>query len=228
VFVAPSGLPSAVRLLIKNGKNKAYLRSRKDQNVASSIEDGIRRTARDFDSFVTKNVTMEWEAQQQRIFEHFGLAPKTSTLPEASSNSAFNGEASAFGASSFERSRLGGSVGPGGPASVWAKSSMGGSVLGRSLSRSITETSNTNFQGSLFADVDASRQVEISRQVQLRQQSYARAVKRMNETRLGADPGVGNFSIMKEFSELTGASGNDMVSFLSAPNFEVLTEGCYS
>ena len=178
---------------------QAYLRSRKDQNVASSIEEGMRRTARDFDAFVGKNVTNEWDAQKQRIFEHFGLAPKSA--PSSAAAPAFNGGMSAFGASSFGRSRLGKSTAAGlggnggsgglGTNSVWAKSTMGASVLGKSVSRPAEP--DAAFQHSLFADVDSSKQVELSRPVQIRQQRYAQAVKQLNETRLSADPGAGCF-----------------------------------
>lgn len=184
----------------------------------------MRRTARDFDSFVAKNVTNEWEAQKQRIFEHFGLAPRAPAGAGAGSaggaggaggGPAFNGGMSAFGASSFGRSRLGGGsaapVGSGlGTNSVWAKSTMGGSVLGKSVSRP-AEPAATN-QSSLFADVDSSKQVELSRPVQIRQQRYAQAVKLLNETRLTADPGSGSFPLMGKFGDITAGSGTDMLT----------------
>jgi nuclear pore complex protein Nup93 len=181
----------------------------------------MRRTARDFDSFVIKNVTTEWEAQKQRIFEHFGLAPKSSPVPGADNGGAFSGGMSAFGASSFGRSRLGGSIGPGGGLgtnSVWAKSNMGGSVLGKPVATRPAEPSTTRYQGNLFADVDSSMQVELSRQVQQRQQRFSQAVKQLNETRLLADPGSGSFPLMKAFGEITGASGKDMVSLVLGYN----------
>jgi len=104
-------------------------------------------------------------------------------------------------------------VGPGsGSNSVWAKPSFGSSVLGRAAAKP-SEPSSTSFQGNLFADVDPSRQVEVSRQVQIRQQNYAQAVKQMNEVRMSADPGVTSFPIMKTFGDITSASGNDMVGF---------------
>lgn len=217
-------------------KHKSYLRSRKDQNVASSIEEGMRRTARDFDAFVAKNVTMEWEMQRQRIFEHFGLASKAAAGASGGGGEGgggFNGGTSAFGASSFGRSRLGGSVGPGGgmgSSSVWAKSSMGGSVLGRSIAArpaaagAADPYASSSYQGSLFADVDSSMQVELSRQVQLRQQRFSQAVKQLNESRMGSDPASANFPLMKTFGNLTGASGKDIVCFCAnEPPFPLLS-----
>lgn len=181
----------------------------------SSIEDGMRRTSRDFDSFVAKNVTMEWEAQKQRIFEHFGLAPRNATpaIGTAQSdlgNSTFGGGLSAFGVSSFGRSKLGTSFGPG-KGSVWAKNTLGTSVFGRPTATTAAAGATA---GKLFSDIDPTRQMELNRQVQLRQQQFALAVKKMNEVRLGAGTADGSvFPVMKVFGDITGASGNDMVGF---------------
>lgn len=181
----------------------------------SSIEDGMRRTSRDFDSFVAKNVTMEWEAQKQRIFEHFGLAPRNATPAIGATQSDFGnstfGGLSAFGVSSFGRSKLGTSFGPG-KGSVWAKSTLGTSVFGRPTAA--TNAAGVATTGKLFSDIDPTRQMELNRQVQLRQQQFALAVKKMNEVRLSAGTADGSvFPVMKVFGDITGASGNDMVSF---------------
>ncbi|KAI5838969.1 Nup93/Nic96-domain-containing protein [Morchella snyderi] len=201
-----------------------YLRNRREQNVMSSIEDGMRRTSRDFDAFVAKNVTIEWEAQKQRIFEHFGLTPRNATAPSATADT-FNGGLSAFGASSFGvssfgRSKLGQSFGPGvaGRGSVWAKSTMGTSVLGRPTAANTTGASTAK----LFTDVDPARQNDMSRQVQLRQKQFSAAVKRLNEVRLenGADGGI--YPVMKVFGDITGASGNDMLTLQLYDSWKLL------
>ncbi|KAI5798894.1 Nup93/Nic96-domain-containing protein [Geopyxis carbonaria] len=202
----------------------AYLRSRKDQNVASSIEDGMRRTARDFDSFVAKNVTMEWDAQKMRIFEHFGLAPKLSQGQEAAEQS-FSGGLSAFGKSSFGRSRLGASVNQKGPGlstnSVWAKSGMGSSVLGKSVSRP-SEAPGSAQQSNLFSDVDNTRQFELSRPQQQRQHGYGQVVRQMNATRLSSDAGAGSFPVMNTFADITAASGSDMLTVQLTDSWKLL------
>lgn len=171
----------------------------------------MRATARDFDLFVAKNVTMEWDLQRQRIFEHFGLLPKGSAATDTTLGS-FGG-LSAFGASSFGRSKLGASAGNGtNRSSVWAKSSIGGSVLGMSCAEQVPGA----YIGNLFADVDTSRQMELSRPVQLRREQYGEAIQQMNEMRLGLNsPGGGTFPVLNTFAALTEASGNDMVCLYS-------------
>ena len=207
-----------IRILLLT-PGQTYLRNRKEQNVMSSIEDGMRRTGRDFDAFVAKNVTIEWEAQKQRIFEHFGLAPRSAAAAGSSPvdlrASGFGGGLSAFGASSFGRSRLNSSFGPGRglQTSVWSKSTLGNSVLGRSTSAA----TSSGHQGTLFGDIDPGRQLELSRQVQVRQQRYALAIRHMNEVRLeSGNAARGIFPVMKTFGDITSESGTDLVGSSNA------------
>lgn len=182
----------------------------------------MRRTARDFDAFVAKNVTTEWEAQKHRIFEHFGLAPKST--PAAGGDGRAMGT-SAFGASSFGRSRLTGPAaqGNGLPTNtVWAKANFGQSVLGKSMAIKPVEASSTTYQGSLFSDVDSSMQVELSKQTQQRQQRFSGAVKQLNETRLRQDPSQGSFPLMKTFADITAASGKDMLTLQLEDSWKLL------
>ncbi|KAI0013303.1 NIC-domain-containing protein [Xylariaceae sp. FL0662B] len=54
----------------------AYLANLQTKTTLSMIADGLERSARDFDNFLEDNVTMEWEAQRKRIYEHFGIKTK--------------------------------------------------------------------------------------------------------------------------------------------------------
>ena len=161
----------------------------------SSIEDGMQRTSRDFDAFVAKNVTMEWDKQKGRIFEYFGLFPKS----EGAAQDGIGG--SVFGASTFGRSLYGSKAGQGstyGTSSVWARAA-GSSILGRPSQAA---------PGSLFADIDPARQMTISKSVQIRQQNYAIIIRRLNEARLSGAP----IPVLKQFQEATESSGSDLVS----------------
>jgi nuclear pore complex protein Nup93 len=53
-----------------------YLASLQIQTTLSMIADGLARSVRDFDNFLEDNVTMEWDAQRKRIYEHFGIQPR--------------------------------------------------------------------------------------------------------------------------------------------------------
>ncbi|KAI0449823.1 Nup93/Nic96-domain-containing protein [Xylaria acuta] len=52
---------------------EAYLANLQSKTTLSMIADGLERSAKDFDDFLEDNITMEWEAQRKRIYEHFGI-----------------------------------------------------------------------------------------------------------------------------------------------------------
>ncbi|KAI8955873.1 Nup93/Nic96-domain-containing protein [Xylaria longipes] len=52
---------------------EAYLANLQSKTTLSMIADGLDRSAKDFDDFLEDNITMEWEAQRKRIYEHFGI-----------------------------------------------------------------------------------------------------------------------------------------------------------
>lgn len=54
---------------------EGYLASLQTQTTLSMIADGLARSVRDFDAFLEDNVTMEWDAQRKRIYQHFGIQP---------------------------------------------------------------------------------------------------------------------------------------------------------
>lgn len=159
----------------------------------SSIEEGMQRISRDFDAFVARNVTNEWDKQKERIFEHFGLYPKS--------------EGDVLGAGSFSTSTFSRSVRAGGgpqgnisgSTSVWVRSAAT-SILGKPVQAAT---------GFIFTDVDPSRQLSISRPIQARQQNYAVVVRHLNEARLVGAP----FPILHKFEETTANSGGDVVSY---------------
>lgn len=55
---------------------EGYLANLQTQTTLSMIADGLARSVRDFDTFLEDNVTMEWDAQRKRIYQHFGIKPR--------------------------------------------------------------------------------------------------------------------------------------------------------
>ena len=155
----------------------------------------MQRISRDFDAYVAKNVTMEWDKQKERIFEHFGLLPTTEGEPDRLG-------ASIFGASSFGRSARPGAGGIQG--SVYSSTS----VWARSATHSILARPTPAPSGSIFADVDPSKQLTMSRPVLIRQQNYAGVVRQLNEGRLAGSP----YPILHKFEGVSRESGSDVVS----------------
>jgi nuclear pore complex protein Nup93 len=120
----PPHLPATTEIDVE-----AYLANLQSKTTLSMIADGLERSARDFDNFLEDNITMEWEAQRRRIYEHFGIktrdegagdhgagTPARETLggfgrsrrnPKASRSAAPSAKGSAFGRSTLQKSVIG-------------------------------------------------------------------------------------------------------------------------
>lgn len=129
---------------------EGYLSDLQTQTTLSMISDGLARSVRDFDAFLDDNVTMGWDEQRKRIYQHFGIKPRED----------MQGGRSSFGAShadsqgGFGRSRRSKGAGLAGSRTAGTP---GQSVFGRSgLQKSVIGASGpigTGYQ-PLFADVE--------------------------------------------------------------------------
>lgn len=45
-----------------------YLRSKKDENILSAIEQSLSAAARDFDNFVNQNISLDWKQRREEVF----------------------------------------------------------------------------------------------------------------------------------------------------------------
>ena len=59
---------------------EGYLTHVQTQTTLSMISDNLGRSVRDFDVFLEDNVTMEWDTQRKRIYQHFGITPRETTV----------------------------------------------------------------------------------------------------------------------------------------------------
>jgi nuclear pore complex protein Nup93 len=59
---------------------EGYLANVQTQTTLSMISDSLARSVRDFDAFLEDNVTMEWDAQRKRIYQHFGIKPRENAV----------------------------------------------------------------------------------------------------------------------------------------------------
>jgi nuclear pore complex protein Nup93 len=128
---------------------ESYLANLQTQTTLSMIADGLARSVRDFDNFLEENVSMEWDAQRKRIYEHFGIKPKeTSSTGRRGSFAASGHESGGFGRS--RRSKAAGL------ASSRAGNGTSESVFGRSMQKSVIGAAGPVGQGHqpLFADVE--------------------------------------------------------------------------
>lgn len=128
---------------------ESYLANLQTQTTLSMIADGLARSVRDFDNFLEDNVSMEWDAQRKRIYEHFGIRPKET--PSTGPKGSFAASASQSG--KFGQSRRSKAAGL---ASSRAGNAAGESVFGRSMQKSVIGAAGPVGTGHqpLFADVE--------------------------------------------------------------------------
>ena len=124
---------------------ETYLSNLQTKTTLGMIADGLERSVRDFDSFLEENVTMEWEAQRKRIYQHFGIKPRDDTTD---ANIPGREDLGGFGRS--RRSRQQGT--PGGQRPAQKASAFGRSALQRSV---IGSPGKVGAHPSQFSDVEA-------------------------------------------------------------------------
>jgi nuclear pore complex protein Nup93 len=169
---------------------EGYLANIQTQTTLSMIADGLARSVRDFDAFLEDNVTMEWEAQRKKIYQHFGIKPREDmpTTGRASfrESAALDGTSGGFGRSRKSKAAaLAGSRGPGG---------MGTSSFGRSsMAKSAIGAASSGGKPSQQAFADVEKQTEKNgisatkpgEQFQRdKQMKYAERVQDLNVSRL--------------------------------------------
>lgn len=64
-----------------------YLRAKKDENILNAIELSLIAASRDFDSFITKNISIDWKVRKDHLKKSLGIPVKTKISPEELSKS---------------------------------------------------------------------------------------------------------------------------------------------
>lgn len=59
-----------------DGDLDTYLRTKKDENILSSIEQSLSLAAKDFDNFVNQNFNLDWKQRKDEVRESFGIMLK--------------------------------------------------------------------------------------------------------------------------------------------------------
>ncbi|RFU33591.1 hypothetical protein B7463_g2764, partial [Scytalidium lignicola] len=187
---------------------EGYLSKLQSQTTLTMISDGLARSVRDFDAFLEDNVTMEWDAQRKRIYQHFGIKPREdSNAP---------GEGSSFAASAIEsRAAFGRSRRTKGSPAAGSRTNAGlsGSSFGRSaMQKSVIGTPVPMGSGrsSLFTDVE--KKVETNsittpdpsdRFVREKQSKFIEKVQSLNISRIRKTP----YPILHEFASVASQPG---------------------
>ena len=190
-----------------------YISNLQSQSTLALITESLNRSARDFDAFLQRNVTMDWDAQRQRIYEHFGLVPRNEEARDGDGSGIGGQERQGFGRST-RRGRVGDSRrDPQMSRSVFGVSNHYRSVLGSSVGGSSEQT-------SLFADIpERSNGVgrdDLDEPLRRNKEgSLAGKVRSLNAARLDGR----FFPILRQFAMVESGNGADQVrSFQILPS----------
>ncbi|KAK4457502.1 Nup93/Nic96-domain-containing protein [Cladorrhinum samala] len=193
---------------------ETYLNNLQTKTTLSMIADGLERSVRDFDSFLEDNVTMEWEAQRQKIYQHFGIKPREDGTGAGGdlSRTARASTPAKEGQGTFGRStrRKGSQVPAGGDkshrASVFGKSGMQRSVIGT--------PSRIGAHASEFVDVEARKDSSAGglngvasmddRFLREKQSKLADKIREFNDARQRGQP----IYICRDLADLESKSGD--------------------
>ncbi|KAL8900491.1 MAG: hypothetical protein Q9207_005666 [Kuettlingeria erythrocarpa] len=184
-----------------------YMDQMQQQSTLKMISEGIERAHRNFDAYMDENIDINWEAQRKKIYEHFGLAARSSDRSGVASQPVSPGVKGSFGRTTRRGRTLKGDQA--------AQSTLGRSIFGQSsLQKSVIGTPNGPHKtASLFTDVeDRSGQGPVAedRFSREKQGKFGEKVQALNRARLQEKP----YPIFHEFRNVQMQPGGESPSQL--------------
>ncbi|PKS12173.1 hypothetical protein jhhlp_001471 [Lomentospora prolificans] len=187
---------------------ETYLENLQKKTTLGMIQDGLERSARDFDNFLEDNMATEWEAQRKRIYEHFGIMQRDNGADSATPGR----EAQAGFGRSRRKSQHTGTTSRAGRSTILGNTGLQRSVIGT--------PARIGSHKPEFSDVE--RPSEPSRQLGGVQSSDDRALREkqskladkitsLNKTRILQRP----FPILSELAEIEQKSPEPHASYVA-------------
>ncbi|WEW59428.1 nuclear pore complex subunit [Emydomyces testavorans] len=178
--------------------NQKFLRRIQQRGREAMIAESFARVRRDFDAFLEERVNLNWDEQRQKIYEHFGLAPKG----EAGSNApgATMREGGAFGAT--KGAKFGTDLGQR-PTSSTRRSVFGRSGLSKSV---IGSTVRSGDATQTFSPTASSMQSVDARFLREKMGQFGTKVQHLNEARLQEKA----LPVLHEFAEVEKLTISDV------------------
>ncbi|KAF3070992.1 Nucleoporin NIC96 [Daldinia childiae] len=181
-----------------------YLSNIQKKTTLSMIADGLERSARDFDNFLEDNVTMEWEAQRKRIYEHFGIKTKDDGPVEGPPGAANRESHAGFGRSRRTTKAARSSV-AGIKSSAFGRSNLQKSVIGTPSKIGSHKTEFTDIQDATGTPSALNGATSIDdRFLREKQGRLAERVRQLNLCRIEKQP----YPILHELAQVAGNSGD--------------------
>ena len=181
-----------------------YVEQLQQQSTLKMITEGISRAQRNFDVYLEENIDINWDSQRKKIYEHFGLRPRSLDMPSDSTSGPVPGTTGSFGRSA-RGSRGGRSDRP-------RQETLNRSVFGRSgMQKSVIGTpslgsGNEPVFGEAAEKPGQNMPVKNDQLLRDREEKFAGKVQALNESRLRKLP----YPILQEFALVEGQAGGDV------------------
>ncbi|KAI8964998.1 Nup93/Nic96-domain-containing protein [Daldinia sp. FL1419] len=181
-----------------------YLSNIQRKTTLSMIADGLERSARDFDNFLEDNVTMEWEAQRNRIYEHFGIKTRDEGPVEGPLGATAREPQAGFGRSR-RTTKATRSSATGLKASAFGRSNLQKSVIGTPSKIGSHKTEFTDIEEVTGSPGTLNPSASIDdRFLREKQSRLAERVRQLNICRIEKQP----YPILHELAQVSGSSGD--------------------
>ncbi|KAI1179661.1 Nup93/Nic96-domain-containing protein [Nemania sp. FL0916] len=194
----PTPVPATTEIDVE-----AYLANLQSKTTLSMIADGLERSARDFDNFLEDNITMEWEAQRKRIYEHFGIKSRDEGPGDHAVGTPGRETSGGFGRSR-RNPKASRSATPTAKGSAFGRSILHKSVIG-TPSQIGSHQSEFKDIGDAAASPAASTSASLDdRFVREKRAKLAERIRDLNKARLEKTP----YPILHEFAEVEARTGD--------------------
>ncbi|KAJ9141980.1 Nuclear pore protein [Pleurostoma richardsiae] len=184
---------------------ETYLSNLQTKTTLDMIADGLERSVRDFDAFLEDNVTMEWEAQRKRIYQHFGIKPREETIGSTTATPGRESQGGGFGRS--RRKTQAGAPGQRSTqrASAFGRSNMQKSVIGTpsKIGAHPSEFSDVNGATDTMGTLNGVASID-DRYLRDKQGKLADKVHSLNDSRQQNEP----YPVLYEFADIESKSGD--------------------
>ncbi|KAK8130160.1 nuclear pore protein [Apiospora kogelbergensis] len=178
-----------------------YLANLQTKTTLSMIAEGLERSAKEFDNFLEDNITMEWDAQRKRIYEHFGIQTRDS-VPD---NNVGAPRESVGGFGRSRRSKAARSTPTGERASTFGRSGLQKSVIGTpsKIGSHQPEFTDVESQSGKNTPMNGASSVD-DRFLREKQGKLADKIRELNRHRLEQRP----YPLLHELSDVESRSGD--------------------
>ncbi|KAI0485685.1 Nup93/Nic96-domain-containing protein [Xylaria cf. heliscus] len=185
---------------------EAYLANLQSKTTLSMIADGLERSAKDFDDFLEDNITMEWEAQRKRIYEHFGIKSREEAPGDHGVATPGRETTGGFGRSRRNPKASSRSAAPTAKGSTFGRSLLQKSVIGTPSKIGSHQSEFTDVEdtaGSPAAAAPNGASID-DRFIREKQGKLSERVRDLNLARLEKTP----YPILHELAEVESKSGD--------------------